>query len=652
MHKSGLSPKCIYSTQATDDDRQHFSLQNFVSFDPDNTSAATLVYAKNTRIAGFLHQEPTMSDDDGFDADKSGLGDDTLLQSFLPASFGKKTQETDIDAQIERSRRPVWKALSSAGEVKHGKGGNDSDSDSGGSSHSDSDSDDDDNDDDDLDRFPLSHELVFKTHEKAVTSVSLDPNGSRMATGSRDCTVKLYDFASMTPTTLRAFKSIDPWQPKPSATTESHPINHVAFHPQAASVMLCITAHPQAKILSRDGEVLTEFVKGDMYLRDMHNTKGHVGEIATGAWHPTDRETCVTAGADSTLRIWDVNNKRSQRDVIVFKSRAAGSAGRSRMTAVAWGAPAQGGDGSGSNNVLVAAALDGSLVLYSGNGGPYTRPSAEVRDAHKPNTWTSGIDVSADGRMVVTRGGDGLIKLWDTRKFKQPLVTVAHASTADRFPMTNIRYGPNSTSILTGSANGDLHVLNPGNLQPELITPISPGSPLVVVEWHAKLNQVVTGSANGETRMLYDPERSLRGAADIVRRAPKKRHIDDDSALTMDQNVGITGDNIVVPGAQQANRRRKDGVSNTGRSYDPRRPEMPQLTPFMRNQPDDKSIAQNIPLSRMLHEDPREELLKYAEAAKKDPIFTGAYSVNAPVTEYAELSDDEAEAPDKKRAKR
>ncbi|CAK7562379.1 MAG: hypothetical protein SEPTF4163_000222 [Sporothrix epigloea] len=598
-----------------------------------------------------------MEDNEDFNYDSYSPNEDALLQAHLPAAFGKQSSETDFKAQIERTRRRAWKAATANEKGKKGEEltpDDEDDSDSDSDSNSDSDN-------DDLDRYPLSHELVFKTHEKAVTSVSLDPSGGRMATGSRDCVVKLYDFASMTPTTLHAFKSVDPWQTGKAAAamSESHPVNHVAFHPQAGNVLLCITAHPQAKILSRDGAVLTEFVKGDMYLRDMHNTKGHVGEIATGAWHPTDRETCVTAGADSTLRIWDINNKRSQRDVIVFKSRAAGSAGRSRMTAVSWGASSAGGSGNSGagDSVIVAAALDGSLVLYSGNGGPYTRPAAEIRDAHAPNTWTSGIDTSSDGRMVVTRGGDGSIKLWDTRKFKQPLVTVQHVSTADRFPMSSIRYGPNSASILVGSADGDLHVLNPGNLRPEVITPVTPGSALVVAEWHEKLNQVVTGSANGETHVLYDPQRSLRAAADIVRREPKKRHIDDDGSLTMDQTVTLGGDNIIVPGAQlAANRRRKGGaagnmMSNTGKSYDPRRPTMPQQTPFMHNRPDDKSIEKNIPLSRMLHEDPREELLKYAEAAERDPIFTAAYRVNAPVTEYAELSDDE-DGPDKKRPKR
>ena len=79
---------------------------------------------------------------------------------------------------------------------------------------------------------------------------------------------------------------------------------------------------------------------------------------------------------------------------------------------------------------------------------------------------------------------------------------------------------------------------------------------------------------------------------------------------------------------------------------------MPVQTPFMRSQPDDKHISENIPLSRMLHEDPREALLKYADVAKKDPMFTGAWKTTQPVTQYADVSDEEDEGPNKKKVKR
>ncbi|KAK4106809.1 WD40 repeat-like protein [Parathielavia hyrcaniae] len=586
------------------------------------------------------------SDSDDYRVAEAVLADDDPMRAFIPKSFGKTTKEANVAAQIEQTRRPVDKPA----PQKRKKAASDSE---------DSDSDDSESDDEDSsETFPISHEMVLKTHERAVTSIALDPAGSRMLTGSLDGTVNFHDFAAMTPTTLRAFKTVDPWETKKSASSDSHPIQHLEFSRHSGSVFLCVTAHPQAKIMSRDGGVVTEFVKGDMYLRDMHNTKGHVGEVTTGTWHPTDQNLCVTAGSDSTLRIWDINNKRSQKDVIVFKSKAAGSAGRTRMTAVAWGVSSQ-----GNSPVLVSAALDGSLVMYGGNG-PFTRPAAEIRDAHRPDTWTGGIDISADGRMVVTRGGDGLIKLWDTRKFKQPLVKTEHPSTSDRYPMTNIKYSPDSRFIITGSASGHLHILNPANLRPEHVTPITPGIPLIAVDWHPKLQQILTGSANAEAHVLYNPTLSNRGALEVMSRAPKKRHIDDDPSLTMDQSqLGISGDAIIVPGAQQQKHHRGGGrgggggVSASGRtSRDPYRPQVQQITPFMRSQPDEKHIEQNIPLSRMLHEDPREALLKYADVAKKDPVFTGAWARTQPVTQYAEVSDGEeggeGEGRESKRVKR
>ncbi|KAB8250235.1 hypothetical protein BDV35DRAFT_377514 [Aspergillus flavus] len=522
-------------------------------------------------------------------------------------------------------------------------------------SDSDNESDDSDSDDEDEDEFPVSHELVLKTHERAVTTLTVDPSGSRLITGSTDCTIKLHDFASMTPSTVRAFKSVDPTAKKQSALQEAHAVHYAAFNPLSPGYVMVVSATPQPRILDRDGETITEFMKGDMYLRDLHNTKGHISEVTSGAWCPTDENLCVTAGSDSTVRIWDANIGRSQKEVIMHKSRAAGSAGRSKMTAVAWGSPKQGGP-----NVLIAAALDGSLMMWSGNG-PFTRPSGEIRDAHTRDTWTSGLDISSDGRLVVTKGGDDTIKLWDTRKFKQPISTVAHPSSSSRYPTSNIVFSPTSANVLTGSETGHLHILNPATLKPELVTPVTPGSPLITVQWHEKLNQILTGSANAETHVLYNPDMSSKGAALVMSKAPKRRHIDDDPNLTMDLSQGISGDNVVVgsngvphySSATWSSRHPTIGLTASGRPRDPRRPHLPATTPFAKSQPDEKHIRENIPLSSMRDEDPREALLKYAEKAEKDPVFTKAWKETQPKTIYREISDDEGEQePDKKRARR
>jgi WD40 repeat protein len=574
--------------------------------------------------------------------------DAAMRQMLGVTSFGKQKRSANVQIQIDQSKRKPTTAPPPRALKPSSIDGSAAEDDEG---DDDDDEDEDDDDDmDDEDEFPTSHEIILKTHQKPITSVTLDPSGARLVSSSTDCTFKLHDFASMTPNTLYSFKSVDPTETKQSASSETHPVKQVTFNPLAAGQLLVITAQPQAKIYSRDGEEIAEFVKGDMYIRDLNNTKGHISEITSGTWHPTNRDLCVTAGTDSTLRIWDVNKKREQRNVIVFRSKVAGAAGRSRMTAVTWAHPTA----ESGSTLLVAAALDGSLLMYNGDG-PYHRPVAEIRDAHTRDTWTSSIAASGDGRSIVTRGGDDTVKLWDTRKFKTPVSECNIPSISEQYPTSNVQYSPTSSYIVLGSQTGDLHILNPGTLKPEHIEKVTPNSPLITVLWHEKLNQIITGSANGETHVLYNPSISNGGAKMVMSKERKIRHIDDDPSRTMDLSQGISGDSIVVPGGQAATsfaaRHPTIGLTASGRSRDPRRPHLPFVTPFAKGQSDEKYIQSSIPLASMRDEDPREALLKYAAASKEDPMFTKAWQETQPNTIYAEVSDEEEE-PSKKKMKR
>ena len=51
----------------------------------------------------------------------------------------------------------------------------------------------------------------------------------------------------------------------------------------------------------------------------------------------------------------------------------------------------------------------------------------------------------------------------------------------------------------------------------------------------------------------------------------------------------------------------------------------------------------------MREEDPREALLKYADKAEKDPMFTKAWKATQPKTIYADLRDEEDDGPEKKK---
>lgn len=587
---------------------------------------------------------------DGFDEEK-------FYRLMGSGGFGKKETKPDISTQIERTKREDTKkekqqrhrdgkspAIAGPSAQRPTPDAEDEDEDKNRDKDEEDEDEDDEDEDEDEDEFPTSHNLTFKTHDKAVTTVAVDPAGARMGTASMDGSMKLYDFASMTPSTLRAFKSVEPSLRKHAPTSEVHPVYNVQFNPLSPGFILAVCATPQAKVLDRDGDTLMETVKGDMYLRDMRNTKGHISAVTCGSWSPVDYNLFVTAGTDSTLRIWDVNQVRAQKDIIVHKSRAPGQAGRTKMTAVAWGSPTGGG-----NDVIVSSGLDGSMAMWSGRG-PFTRPSGEIHDAYARDTWVTGLDISPDGRLVVSRSED-TIKLWDTRKFKQPVNSIPHPAGEKFYQTANIKFSPNGANVVTGSHNGDLHILNPATLQAEHITPITPGSPLISVAWHETLNQIITGSANGEAHVLYNPSLSHHGAVTIMTRAPKRRHIDENPALT----TNLTGNEIIVNSAGQLtaasgvgfaggsdrhNNRPNIGLSASGRPRDPRRPHIPAQTPFARFQPDERHIKEVIaPDSR--DEDPREALLRYAEVAEKDKVFTSVYQETQPKPIFAEISDEE-----------
>ncbi|KAL7266623.1 hypothetical protein RUND412_010828 [Rhizina undulata] len=547
------------------------------------------------------------------------------MAAFLPKEFGKQEIERNVSAQFDRTSRPLPESLQ-----RKPKSAPISDDDD------DEDDDDDDDDSDYEEEFPVSNELVVSDHQKPISTISLDPSGTRIVTGSHDYTLKFYDFPSMSLDHLHSFKTIEP--------SESHHIHTAAFSQlDSGQHILVVPAAPQAKILSRDGDTVAEFAKGDMYLRDMHHTKGHVSEMTSGAWSPVDKNVVVTAGTDSTLRIWDINNRRAHRDLMVHKSRT-GKGGRSRMCCVAW----TGGDAGKS--MIASVALDGALVVYPGEG-PFTRPAMEVRDAHERESWTGGITFSGDGRLLATKGGDETIKLWDTRKMKTP-VTTRNAFPTGVHPESTLVFSPNSSNILTGDSAGNLHILSPATLKTEHLIPITPNSPLISLIWHPKLSQILTGSSSGQMHILFSPRISSRGANIVVARAPRKKHIDDDAAFTTDLTA-ISSESVILPNAILG--KPKNQAGSLTKKSDPRRPNIPRVTPWGKSQPDQEHVKKNISLSSMRDEDPREALLKYAEAAEKDPVFTGVWKKNQPTTIYAEVEEDEEEkemGSDRKRIRR
>ncbi|RSH93690.1 hypothetical protein EHS25_006337 [Saitozyma podzolica] len=356
---------------------------------------------------------------------------------------------------------------------------------------------------DEEDRTPVTHEIVLKDHTKVVSAISVDPSGARIATGSHDYDTKLWDFGGMD-ARLKPFKSFE--------ANGNYHVHDVDWSPDGQR-LLVISGTMYAKVFNRDGDTdsAIEFQKGDVYLRDMKNTKGHTAEINRGSWHPTEKDKFLTCSNDSTLRIWDVNDRFKQKQVIVVKSKERGA--RTRVTSCAW---------SHDGKMIVGACFDGTLNVWNTSSN-LARPDKSCETAHAKNTETTGVAFARDGYRIASRGGDDTVKLWDLRSIRKPVAVVQDMGNI--YPETNIIFSPDDRSILTGlpgskGGKGAMVFLSGGDLSEQRRIPIGEGS-VVRVLWHSRINQIFATLSSGAVHVLYSPRSSIHGALLPLAKMPR-----------------------------------------------------------------------------------------------------------------------------------
>ncbi|TKS84471.1 WD repeat-containing protein 70 [Collichthys lucidus] len=315
----------------------------------------------------------------------SGDGDMASVMGF--SGFGKKARTFDLDAIFEQTRRTAIERsqrilderekshIEEEGESsksvkpsvqrdKAAAASRKQESDSSSASDSDSDSDSEligpplppqyteQGEDDDermrpphppVKKIPDTHEITLQHGTKTVSALGLDPSGARLVTGGYDYDVRFWDFAGMDQS-LQAFRSLQP-------------------------------CNAQAKVLDRDGFNVMECIKGDQYIVDMANTKGHTAMLNCGCWHPKIKEEFMTCSNDGTVRTWDLSSEKKHKSV--FKPRS----------------------------------FQGKKV----------HTKFHCRQAHIPGSDTSSLAFSYDGMTLASRGGDDTVKMWDIRNFRKPL---------------------------------------------------------------------------------------------------------------------------------------------------------------------------------------------------------------------------------------
>jgi len=401
-----------------------------------------------------------------------------------------------------------------------------------------------------LDRFrlrlPTSHSVAIRGHTKVVTVISLDAAGARMVTGSSDYSMRMYDFNGMA-SDFRPFRMME----EPMG---SYQLRSVDWSPSNSNFVVGASS-PQPKLFDRDGKELSTLKRGDMYLRDLKHTQGHIAAVTCVRWHPSESLLIATAGEDGSVRTWDVEHASNRDD----KTAIAGKSGqlrcwpvkdtrghRSAVTSFDWHSDGQ---------TIALSSADGSIQLIDTRHHD-TKSQLIATGAHVEGTLTACVRFapatagSGAGHLLASRGGvgDDTMKLWDLRMFRAAAAaTLGGGRTCAAQPVhcwSGLRnnyatapcvWSPNGQLLCTGTSvdkgedsEGALLAfrIDAPVTEPPLRESVGPKVSVAALAWHPRLNQIFAGGSDGAVLGFYEPSMSERGLLYCASRAVKRREVE------------------------------------------------------------------------------------------------------------------------------
>ncbi|KAI2800892.1 WD repeat-containing protein 70 [Blomia tropicalis] len=506
----------------------------------------------------------------------------------------------------------------------------------------------------DVEELMRQHLENTATNMKSESS-DKDPNGARLVTGAIDYEVKYWDFQGMD-STLQSFRTIRPCQ--------SHSIKHLEYNSNG-ELILVVSGSCIAKLVDRDGFVKAETIKGDQYIADKNNTKGHMAMLNAGTWHPMERNVFATASNDSTARLWDIT-KVSGREIrshtTLIKPRSK-TGFFTQPNSICF---------SSIGDLIALGCNDGSIQMWDTRRS-YVNTTHLIRPAHSQDEITS-IRFSYSGNHLLSRAMDSTMKLWDMRMLKSSKRSYTPGksqfdplhvwdSLFNRYSQTDCFFSPDDRLAVTGvgcdersSSNeyGHLKFFDCSTFELVQDVKCALRSSVIRTLWHPKLNQIVASSSDGSVRMLYDLERSSRGALLCsFRMKRKKKDVFSDATPQ-----------IITPHALpmfKQERRKSKFVQMIKDRKDPVKSHQPELPVTGagaggRLASAGKTFASFIAKSLGVrakiddNEDPRTALLKYAKDAEENPYWvTPAYQSTQPkaiFTDSENVGSGEKRGPD------
>lgn len=280
-------------------------------------------------------------------------------------------------------------------------------------------------------------------HTDTVRKVAWSPDGSRVATASRDGTARIFDAASGR--ALAAFSTGGcmvegvAWSPDSGrVVTASRDLVLRVWDVATGEVVRMLTGatdigrqvawSPDGRLVagtSRDQVVrIWDAETGDL----VHELRGHQDDVWGVGWSP-DGSRLATASHDRTAIVWDPGTGTATATVRGHNDFVEG---------LAWSPDGRGlATSSGDHTIRISDPETGQLRLL-------------IR-GHTDYVWN--LTWSPDGRMLASASSDRTARIFDTQDAKPIAVLRGHTDT-----VWDVAWSPDGAGIATGSADGTARI--------------------------------------------------------------------------------------------------------------------------------------------------------------------------------------------------